>query len=177
MWKNKRYVVGPNPGGKSCVLTEQVPNTMHEPGHFNRAELWWTAEMPVDNTITEDRSLCSKTREPVAMGATFRALELLPDDQDIERHKKIVERLHHTVGAKHMPTAEDYAKHPSMHRTDTLDFIVCVRGEIWLVTDTDEVLMQPGDCVIIRGVNHAWSNRSDQPCLLMGAMLDAKPSM
>ena len=55
-----------------------------------------------------------------------------------------------------------------MHRTDTLDCLTCVRGEIYLVTDTDEVLMQPGDTVIVRGVNHAWSNRSNQPCLLGG---------
>jgi hypothetical protein len=35
------------------------------------------------------------------------------------------------------------------------------------------VLMQPGDTVIIRGVNHAWSNRSNAPCLLVGTMTDA----
>jgi len=29
-----------------------------------------------------------------------------------------------------------------MHHTDTLDCLTCVRGEIYLVTDTDEVLMQ-----------------------------------
>ena len=33
--------------------------------------------------------------------------------------------------------------------------------------------MQPGDTVIIRGVNHAWSNRSSEPCLLVGTMTDA----
>jgi quercetin dioxygenase-like cupin family protein len=50
-----------------------------------------------------------------------------------------------------------------------------VRGEIYLVTETDEVLMQPGDTVIIRGVNHAWSNRSSAPCLLVGTNTDATP--
>ena len=29
-----------------------------------------------------------------------------------------------------------------MHHTDTLDCLTCERGEIYLVTDTDEVLMQ-----------------------------------
>jgi hypothetical protein len=43
----------------------------------------------------------------------------------------------------------------------------------WLVTDTDETLMRPGDTVIIRGTNHAWSNRSNAPCLLVGTMTDA----
>jgi uncharacterized cupin superfamily protein len=60
-----------------------------------------------------------------------------------------------------------------MHRTDTLDCITCVIGEIHLVTDSGEVLMRPGDTVVIRGANHAWSNRSDSPCLLAGTMADA----
>jgi quercetin dioxygenase-like cupin family protein len=62
-----------------------------------------------------------------------------------------------------------------MHHTDTLDCLTCVRGEIYFVTDTDEVLMQPGDTVIIRGVNHAWSNRSSAPCLVVGTNTDATP--
>jgi len=44
------------------------------------------------------------------------------------------------------------------------------------VTDTDEVLMRPGDTVIIRGTNHAWSNRSNAPCLMVGTMTDATPA-
>jgi quercetin dioxygenase-like cupin family protein len=48
-----------------------------------------------------------------------------------------------------------------------------VTGEIYLITDVDEVLMRPGDTVIIRGTNHAWSNRSDKPSLLIGCMIDA----
>jgi hypothetical protein len=34
--------------------------------------------------------------------------------------------------------------------------------------------MRPGDTVIIRGTNHAWSNQSNAPCLLL-AMTDATP--
>ena len=175
MWKYKRYVVGPNHEGKSYVIQDQASNVMNAPGHFHRADLWCTAEMPVDNTIDEDRSLASKTREPVSMGTVFRALEILPDNTDRVEHRKVVEKLHVTVSTKHMPAEEDYARHPSMHRTDTVDYLVCVIGEVWLMTDTDEVLMRPGDCVVIRGSNHAWSNRADQPCLLIGAMIDAKP--
>jgi hypothetical protein len=34
--------------------------------------------------------------------------------------------------------------------------------------------MTPGDTVVIRGTNHAWSNRSDKPALLSGCMIDAR---
>ena len=102
-------------------------------------------------------------------------MEIPPDDPDAAEHRQVLTELNEEVLLKHLPTQADLARHPSMHRTDTLDCLTCVRGEIYLVTDTDEVLMQPGDTVIIRGVNHAWSNRSNAPCLLVGTMTDATP--
>jgi uncharacterized cupin superfamily protein len=60
-----------------------------------------------------------------------------------------------------------------MHRTDTLDCFAIVVGEIYIVTDADEALLRPGDTVIVRGVNHAWSNRSDKPALIIGTMTHA----
>jgi hypothetical protein len=35
--------------------------------------------------------------------------------------------------------------------------------------------MQAGDILIQRGTNHAWSNRSNKPCLVAFALIDAKP--
>jgi uncharacterized cupin superfamily protein len=50
-----------------------------------------------------------------------------------------------------------------------------VYGEICLVTDTDEVLLRAGDTAVVQGVNHAWSNRSDKPCMIVGVMVHFKP--
>jgi len=49
------------------------------------------------------------------------------------------------------------------------------RGEVHLVSDTDEVLLRAGDTAVVRGVNHAWSNRSNEPALIVGVMPHAKP--
>jgi uncharacterized cupin superfamily protein len=46
---------------------------------------------------------------------------------------------------------------------------VVVSGEIYSVTDTDEVLLRAGDSAVVQGVNHAWSNRSDKPCMIVPA--------
>jgi mannose-6-phosphate isomerase-like protein (cupin superfamily) len=177
MAKWKRYVITSDDQGKSYTKSTEATMEKEEPGVFYRIDIWATAETPVDNNIEEDRALSSLTREPVANGATFRTLEIFPDKtgsaRDDQREK--IEQLHREVKQKHMPTAQDYHRHPSMHRTDTLDVIYCVRGEIYLMTDLDEVLMTPGDAVVIRGVNHAWSNRSNEPALLVGAMIDAIP--
>jgi uncharacterized cupin superfamily protein len=52
---------------------------------------------------------------------------------------------------------------------------VVVRGEVYLVSDTDEVLLRAGDEAEVQGVNHAWSNRSNEPALMVGIMTHAKP--
>jgi mannose-6-phosphate isomerase-like protein (cupin superfamily) len=171
--KWKRYVLGPNEAGKSCVKSTEATMVKEEEGAYYRVELWATAEIPVDNSIETDRALSSLTREPLPGGATFRMLEIYPDSADREDQRRKIEKLHRETGQKHMPTEADYARHPAMHRTDSCDVIVCVKGEVYLMTDLDEVLMQPGDSTVIRGVNHAWSNRSEEPALLAVAMLDA----
>lgn len=175
MAKWNRYVLARGDDGKSFVKSSDATMVKQEDGAYYRVELWATGEMPVDNTIEEDRALTSLTREPKPCGATFRMLEIYPDSPDREDQRRKIEKLHIETGQKHMPTEEDYARHPAMHRTDSCDVIVCVRGEVYLMTDTDEVLMRQGDSTVIRGVNHAWSNRSDTPVLLAVAMLDAAP--
>jgi quercetin dioxygenase-like cupin family protein len=52
---------------------------------------------------------------------------------------------------------------------------VVAYGEIYLVTDMDETLLKPGDTAIVKGVNHAWSNKSDKPCMIIGVMVHANP--
>jgi uncharacterized cupin superfamily protein len=49
-----------------------------------------------------------------------------------------------------------------------------MEGEITLVLDTEEVHLQAGDTVIQRGTNHAWSNRSTQPCVVAFSSHDGK---
>jgi mannose-6-phosphate isomerase-like protein (cupin superfamily) len=174
-----RIVVGPDAEGRSAVLQHGLTNVQSREGFYWRATLWATAETPVDNSIDGDRSRTDglgASREPFPNGMICRALEIPPDDPDAAEHRRVLADLNDEVHQKHRPSQTDLARHPSMHRTDTLDCLTCVRGEIFLVTDTDEVLMRPGDTVIIRGTNHAWSNRSNAPCLLVGTMTDATPA-
>lgn len=67
--------------------------------------------------------------------------------------------------------------HPLMHRTDTLDYIIILSGGIYLIVDEEEILLTAGDIVIQRGTNHAWSNRSDLPCIQLAVLLDAKKNL
>ncbi len=48
-------------------------------------------------------------------------------------------------------------------------------GEIYALMDEGEVLLRPGDVLIQRGTNHAWSNRSDEPARVAFVLIDAEP--
>jgi hypothetical protein len=171
----KRYVVGPDAQGRSAVLATEPTNVQSKVGFFWRATLWATEESPADNTVEGDRATEVSTREPAPNGLIYRALEIPPDFSDASVHREVLAELNEAVEQRVKPSQQDLKRHPSMHRTGTLDCITCVIGEIYLVTDVDELLMKPGDTVVIRGTNHAWSNRSDAPCLLVGTMVDALP--
>jgi len=77
------------------------------------------------------------------------------------------------VGSLHASTYGPKAPHPYMQRTRTLDFCLVLEGEITLVLDIEEVSLKAGDTVIQRGTNHAWSNRSNAPCVVAISSHDA----
>ena len=55
------------------------------------------------------------------------------------------------------------ARHPFMHRTDSLDYAVVLSGEIYMMMDDDEYLLKAGDVVVLQGTNHAWSTVDPNP--------------
>lgn len=173
--KLKRYVISTDEAGKSGVVTHELTNEQYREGFFWRSTLWATNHFPPHNATDGDISADVITREPLPGGLIFRALEIAPDHKDAELHRRVLAELNSAVGQRVHPSDADLARHPNMHRTRTLDFTTCVRGQVYLVTDTDEVLMTPGDTAVLRGGNHAWSNRSSEPCLLVVTMADAEP--
>ena len=63
-----------------------------------------------------------------------------------------------------------------MHRTDTIDYVICLSGEIDMELDDAKcVTLRAGDVVIQRGTNHAWVNRGAKPCRLAVVLIDALP--
>jgi mannose-6-phosphate isomerase-like protein (cupin superfamily) len=171
----RRTVIGANADKKSAILYHDSPNEQYIPNVARRSTLWAATELPVDNSIKGDRGADVTMREPAEDGMIFRALEIPPDMKDKKTHIELMKELNQKVKQKYPPTDKDLDRHPTMHRTDTLDCFVVVRGEVYLVSDTDEVLLRPGDTAVVQGVNHAWSNRSDEPALIVGTMTHAKP--
>lgn len=61
-----------------------------------------------------------------------------------------------------------------MHTTDTIDYGICLEGELCLeLDDGAEVTLTPGTCVVQRGTRHAWRNRSDAPAWMCYVQIGA----
>jgi mannose-6-phosphate isomerase-like protein (cupin superfamily) len=47
-------------------------------------------------------------------------------------------------------------------------------GEITMVLDDQDVLLKAGHVVVQCGTNHAWSNRSNAPCVVAFVLIDGE---
>jgi quercetin dioxygenase-like cupin family protein len=64
---------------------------------------------------------------------------------------------------------------PGMHVTDTLDYVVVLRGALSLYLDEGEVEVGPGDVVVDRGVVHGWRNKGPEVARMLVVLIDAAP--
>jgi quercetin dioxygenase-like cupin family protein len=65
----------------------------------------------------------------------------------------------------------------TMHRTDTVDYVIVLEGQIAVEFDRGgRVTLMPHDVLVQRGTNHRWINETDAPCKLAFVMLDAEPN-
>jgi hypothetical protein len=64
-----------------------------------------------------------------------------------------------------------------MHGHDTLDYEVIISGKIDLTLDSGEVTtLTPGTMLMMAGVNHAWRNIYDEPCIFVTVSVGATGS-
>jgi quercetin dioxygenase-like cupin family protein len=64
---------------------------------------------------------------------------------------------------------------PAMHRTETIDYVFVLAGEIDMDMDDSTVHLKAGDVMVQRGTNHSWVNRSAAPARLAFVLVDAVP--
>lgn len=65
--------------------------------------------------------------------------------------------------------------HPHMHRTETIDYVIVLEGEIDMDMDDSTVTLRQGDVMVQRGTNHAWANRSGKWARVAFVLIDAEP--
>jgi len=62
-----------------------------------------------------------------------------------------------------------------MHRTETIDYVIVISGEIDMDMDQSTVHLRAGDIMVQRGTNHAWVNRGSERARLAFVLIDATP--
>ena len=93
-----------------------------------------------------------------------------PQGVSVEILNKMAEEAFSRIGAAHHRV--DITRHPAMHKTKTIDYIILLEGDVTLVLDEDEVTLKPFDVVVQRGTNHAWINNGKKPATLIAVLID-----
>jgi hypothetical protein len=174
--KIRRVVTGHNAAGKSIFIMDgPAPNVMSRgTASTEVTELWETGGAPASNVGNEDPTDHPYRLPPPKHGTVFRIIEYPPD-------KVRVAALRNPQQTTHDAAREGFhrdlgnTRHPGFHKTDTIDYAIVLKGEIWALMDEGELLMKTGDVLIQRGTSHAWSVRTDAPATVAFVLIDAEP--
>ena len=174
--KIQRIVTGHDAQGKAVVTAHgPLPSVVElsaVPGTVFH-EVWSTSGAPCLISNGEDPTRGPLTLPPPQAGTRIRFVDIPPETPD--RLAQGTEKLRQAfteIGDTAASTAKEDSPHPLMHRTQTVDYGVVIEGEIVLVLDDSEVLLQAGSVVIQRGTNHAWANRSNRTCRMLFVLVD-----
>ena len=171
----RRVVCEINNEGKSVIVEDGPPKHVRaspdRPG-FRVCNLWATFGSPA-SISDPDRSTEIKGILPPPGGTIVKVIDMPPEPRDPAER----DRMAHPVGPQaHEPGVRrrPATGHPGMHETDTIDYAVVLKGEVYALVDGGETLLKEGDILIHRATNHAWSNRSDSICRVLFVLVAAK---
>ena len=165
----RRIVTGHDGNGRSCVTIDGPAGRQQG----NLYEIWNQGGSVVDSRDENDRGAEKQNLSPAANGHNFRWFVVPPSDDSIslEDLEHFVAQAFDALGAAH--ERPDTSRHPLMHKTKTIDYIIVLSGHVTLLLDDDERDLRPFDVVVQRGTNHAWINKGTEPALLCAILIDA----
>jgi quercetin dioxygenase-like cupin family protein len=150
----RRIVTGHDAKGRAIVASDETIAGTSAPArpHISRVEIWSTDAMPVDN---------SEGSAGDAQRAGF-----------VKRYNYVGTGQGTVVRiTEFAPGAPKF-----MHRTETVDYAILLKGECDLELDDGKTVhMKPGDIAVQRGTMHAWVNNGTEPCVFAFVLIDADP--
>jgi mannose-6-phosphate isomerase-like protein (cupin superfamily) len=166
----RRLVTGHHADGRSTVLFDgAAPNVKQRQAGNASTLLWVTDETPA-KLQEHDCAARDIAVPPPPHGTIFRVAEFPPGVGGEVRDNETVLRdfgIGPDVKRGHAP------RHPAIHRTRSIDYVVVLEGEIDLLLDDRDVKLRAGDVVVQQGTNHAWINRGVSTCRLAMVFVDA----
>lgn len=174
----RRVVTGHDKTGKAIIQSDGLaPVTFGSPQRpgYLVSEIWVTDAMPAAIHQSGEPTQRERSITPPPNGTICRIGEFPPESTWIHTiNAETAKQAFAALGSEDAHVAMEKPPHPMMHRTQTVDYGIVLSGEIYLVLDDSETLLKPGDVVVQRGTNHAWSNRADVPCRMAFILIDGK---
>jgi quercetin dioxygenase-like cupin family protein len=144
-----RRIVTGHDGAVAKVLIDTAASNAKYPGPGTVSTLIWSTDKAPANipagTDVEDMGARIMGTAPPPKGTRFAVIDFPPGNK------------------------------PHMHRTETVDYVIVLEGEIEMDMDDCTVKMQAGDIMVQRGTNHAWANRSTSRARVAFVLIDAEP--
>ncbi|MCH6470715.1 hypothetical protein [Sinomonas terrae] len=163
----RRIITGLDADGKSCFESDELtPHRLVGPGN-TKCDIWRAAGLPVG--YTDGDGIDAVITEPPLGGLVFRQTTFAPDtewDKSLG-YSDSKGQLRGTV------PAEDADGVAGFHFTDSVDIVTVLNGELVSVMETGETVLRAGDTIIMRGVKHAWCNRTNEPVTVQAIMISA----
>jgi len=172
----RRVITGHDKNGKSIVVLDGPPARSIGEDVGGLFELWNTDGNTINTQDNIDRADDEIILSPPSNGSKFRYFQINPTPEGIPMDimQDIAADAFKKIGAAHHRI--DTTKHPAMHKTETIDYIILLKGDVTLILDQEEVDIKPFDVVVQRGTNHAWVNNGSDPALLIAVLIDSELS-
>ena len=175
----RRVVTGHDAQGRAVVISDGPAPFVHvnalDPDWYS-TDIWRTSATPATIVAAaEEPTLGPRRQMPERNGTVLRINHYPPEPEAVRRMSAADSRK--AFAALGNETASTFGKggrHPLMHRTETIDYAIVLAGEITMLLDDSEVVLKAGDIVVQCGTNHAWSNRSQAPCVIAFVLIDGK---
>ncbi len=174
-WQSLRRIVTDNgAGGRSRILIDGEAAKLIALEEAGLAEIW-SAGIDGGGLLDATDTLAGADLrlEPDPRSVKVRWFTVTPEDaaKSAEELEAGAAFAFSAVGAAHCRV--DTSRHPAMHKTDSLDVIILVKGAVDMLLDHGEAeALKPGDVVIQRATNHAWVNRGSETALLVAVLIN-----
>lgn len=175
IWQTLRRIVTEDGAqGRSSAMIDGAAARVLAAEEAGLAEIW-TAALGRGLLDGRDRLATEDVRlEPDTGAVKVRWFTVSPEDDAVPLADREAKAAFGFAACGASAARVDTRRHPMMHKTDTLDAIILIKGEVDLLLDDGEAkALKPGDVVIQRATNHAWVNRGKETALLVAVLINA----
>lgn len=168
----RRVITGDDASGQSTIIVDGPPSNAGGDNPANLFEIWTDAVSgaldPKEHADlgAKKASLCPPHG---SVKVRWFVAQPTPDGIPAEKINAIVRDAFAAIDAGHCVT--DQSKHPAMHKTESIDVICVLQGDVSLILDGVETRLKPGNVVIQRGTSHAWKAHG-APALMLAVLIE-----